>query len=191
MSVKTYSKAKSGSVKLSENFSVAEFACHDGSDKILIADELVALLQKIRDQFGKAVTINSGYRTVAWNAKNGGAPKSQHLLGTAADITISGVTPLQVAQYAEFLQPKTGGIGLYQSFTHVDVRAVRTRWDNRSGKQEAVSGWPGYTEKSDLEKAVEKLAQAGIIDSPDYWKTGNYTANTVQLLLIKMAAAIK
>lgn len=190
MDVKTYSKAKSGSVKLSENFRVSEFACHDGSDTILISDSLVAMLQKIRDHFGKPVTINSGYRTATWNAKNGGAAKSQHLLGKAADITISGVTPLEIAQYAEFQQPTTGGIGLYQSFTHVDVRAARSRWDNRSGKQVVVSGWPGYKEPTELEKAVDKLAAAGIIDSPDRWKSGNYTANTVQLLLIKMAAAI-
>ena len=190
MSVKTYSKAKSGSVKLSANFSVSEFACHDGSDTVLISDELVALLQKIRDHFGKAITINSGYRTVAWNAKNGGAPKSQHLLGKAADITISGVTPLAVAQYAEFLQPAVGGIGLYQSFTHVDVRTARTRWDSRSGTEKAVSGWPGYTEPTDLEKAVDKLVAAKIIDSPDYWKAGSYSAETVRLLLIKMAETV-
>ena len=191
MSVKTYSKAKSGRVALSANFKVAEFACHDGSDAVLIDSALVALLQKIRDHFGKSVTINSAFRTPAWNAKNGGAPKSQHLLGKAADITIAGVTPLDVAQYAEFLQPTDGGIGLYQSFTHVDVRAARTRWDCRSGTQKAVSGWPGYTEASELEKAVDELAGAGIIDSPAYWKAGSYSTATVEKLLIKMAAAVK
>ena len=191
MSVKTYSKAKSGGVKLSANFKVSEFACHDGSDTVLIDDALVELLQKIREHFGKAITINSGYRTTAWNAKNGGAQKSQHLLGKAADITITGVTPLEIAQYAEFLQPTAGGIGVYQSFTHVDVRAARTRWDSRTGTQTAVSGWPGYKETTELEKAVDKLAEAGIIDSPAYWKAGSYTANTVQLLLIKMATAIQ
>lgn len=190
MSVKTYSKKQSGGVQLSANFKVSEFACHDGSDTVLISGELVALLQKIRDHFGKPVTINSGYRTATWNAKNGGAPKSQHLLGKAADITISGVTPLAVAQYAEFIQSNSGGIGLYQSFTHVDVRDNRTRWDSRSGTEKAVSGWPGYTEVSDLDKAVDKLAKAGVIDSPDRWKAGEYTANSVRMLLIKMAAKV-
>ena len=190
MSVKTYSKRKDGGVKLSANFTVAEFACHDGSDIVLISEELVALLQKIREHFGKPVTINSAYRTSAWNAKNGGAPKSQHLRGMAADITIPGVSPLAVAQYAEFLQPKAGGIGVYQPFTHVDVRAVRTRWDSRSGTEKAVSGWPGYTEASELDKAVDKLVSAGVIDSPDRWKTGNWTDRAVELLLIKMAARV-
>ncbi|WP_312614293.1 D-Ala-D-Ala carboxypeptidase family metallohydrolase [Oscillibacter sp.] len=190
MRVKSYSKRQSGGVKLSANFTVAEFACHDGSDTVLISEELVALLQKIRDRFGKPVTINSAYRTAAWNTKQGGAPKSQHLLGKAADITIAGVSPLTIAQYAEFLQPGAGGIGVYKTFTHVDVRDTRTRWDSRSGSEKAVLGWPGYREASELDKAVDKLAAAGVIDSPDRWKSGNWTKRAVELLIIKMAAKV-
>lgn len=147
--VRTYSKAKDGETYLSTNFKVKEFACNDGSDEILISDELVDLLQKIRDHFGKAVVINSAYRTKTYNAKVGGASNSQHTKGTAADIIVSGATPGQVAQYVEYLQPTAGGIGLYNSFTHVDVRTNRSRWDNRSGKQIVVSGFPGYEEKED------------------------------------------
>ncbi len=190
MSVKTYSKRKDGGVLLSANFRVAEFACHDGSDTVLISGELVALLQKIRDHFGKPVTINSAYRTATWNSKQGGAPKSQHLLGKAADITIAGVSPLTIARYAEFLQPEAGGIGVYQAFTHVDVRAVRTRWDSRSGTEKAVSGWPRYKEASELDKAVDKLVAAGVIDSPERWKAGEWSARSVELLIIKMARKV-
>ena len=146
MGVKTYSLKRDGETSLSANFKVKEFACKDGSDAILISDELVQLLQKIRDNFGKAVSINSAYRSPAHNAAVGGSTKAQHMLGTAADIWIGGVTPLEVAQYAEYLQPKAGGIGLYQSFTHVDVRSNRTRWNSTSGKEIAVSGFEGYTQ---------------------------------------------
>lgn len=59
----------------------------------------------------------------------------------AADITVSGVAPLAVAKYAHSLLPNRGGVGLYATFTHVDVRPVRTRWDQRSGKQVIVSGF--------------------------------------------------
>ena len=97
MAVKTYSLKKSGTVKLSNNFRVREFRCKNGSDKILIADELVKLLQKIRDHYGKPITINSAYRTPAYNKKVGGAKYSQHVQGKAADIVISGVTPYEVA----------------------------------------------------------------------------------------------
>lgn len=128
MSVKVYSRAKDGNVALSRNFKVREFACCDGTDTVFVSPELVAVLQKIRDHFGKAVNINSGYRTEAHNKKVGGAAYSQHKYGTAADISVPGVTPAKVAAYAETLLPGKGGIGIYSSFTHVDVRLVKSRW---------------------------------------------------------------
>lgn len=127
--IRAYSKAKNGSEKLSANFKVKEFACKDGSDPVFIAPELVDILQKIRNHFGKAVVINNGYRTPTYNKKVGGATYSQHLYGTAADIEISGVKPKEVAAYVETLMPDKGGIGIYPTFTHVDVREVRSRWN--------------------------------------------------------------
>lgn len=46
------------------------------------------------------------------------------------------------------------------------------------------------TEVSELDKAVDKLAAAKLINSPDYWKGGVYSAENVQALLIKWAASI-
>ena len=183
----TYSKKASGNKKLSENFTVSEFACKDGSDKIIIDTALVELLQKIRNHFKSPVTITSGYRNAAYNKKVGGAPNSQHCLGTAADIVISGVTPLEIAQYAEYLLGKSGGIGLYKSFTHVDVRKNRARWDNTSGKEVSVSGFPGYVHKlknadeitwelnykyfniDDYAGFISALDKAKAENSPLYW----------------------
>lgn len=126
--IKAYSKKKDGNVKLAPNFKAKEFACKDGSDPIFIAPSLAEVLQKIRNHFGKPVTINSGYRTPTYNKKVGGAEYSQHLYGTAADIRISGVKPEVVAAYVETLMPDSGGIGIYKNFTHVDVRAKKSRW---------------------------------------------------------------
>ena len=67
MAIKTYSLKADGDRQLTENFRIREFACHDGSDKILIDDQLPQLLQEIRDYFGKPVTINSAYRNAAYN----------------------------------------------------------------------------------------------------------------------------
>ena len=125
--IKAYSKAKDGDKKLSTNFRVREFACKDGSDPIFIDTELVDVLQKIRNHFGKPVTINSAYRTPTRNKEAGGTTYSQHLYGKAADIKISGVTPKKVADYAETLLDN-GGIGIYNTFTHIDVRSVKSRW---------------------------------------------------------------
>ena len=127
--VKVYSKAKEGNVKLSKNFTVEEFHCSDGTDTVFISLALVNLLQKIRNHFGKAVIINSAYRTEAHNKSIGGATYSQHKYGLAADIHINGVTPKEIAAYVETLMPSSGGIGIYKSFVHVDVRQVKSRWN--------------------------------------------------------------
>lgn len=129
MIIKAYSKSKNGNEKLSANFKVKEFACKDGSDPVFVAPELVDILQKIRTHFGKAVTINSAYRTATYNKKVGGATYSQHLYGMAADIVVSGVSPKEVAKYAETLLVGRGGIGVYSTFTHVDVRDNKSRWN--------------------------------------------------------------
>ena len=129
VTINAYSKAKNGNKKLSTNFKVKEFACSDGSDPIFIAPKLVEVLQKIRTHFGKPVTINSAYRTPTKNKQVGGATYSQHCYGTAADITVKGVTPKEVAAYAEKLLPNSGGIGIYSTFTHIDVRETKSRWN--------------------------------------------------------------
>lgn len=124
-----YSKAKDGAKKIAPNFKVSEFACKDGSDVVFISPELVVILQAIRTHFGQAVTINSAYRTPAYNKKVGGAEYSQHLYGMAVDISVANVTPKTVAQYAEKLLGNSGGIGIYPTFTHIDVREVKSRWN--------------------------------------------------------------
>ena len=135
MAIKQYSLAKDGNRKLSPGFAVREFRCRDGTDTIMIDEGLVVLLQCIREHFGKAVTITSGYRTAAHNTAVGGSKSSQHLLGRAADIQVAGVSPDAVAAYAESLMPTWGGVGRYpvkagrtKGWVHVDTRANKSRW---------------------------------------------------------------
>lgn len=127
--VKVYSLAKDGNLSLSKNFKVKEFKCYDGTDTVFISTRLVPILQQIRDHFNKSVNINSGYRTEAHNKAKGGSTYSQHKYGMAADISIVGVDPKTIAAYAEKLLPNTGGIGIYKTFCHVDVRATKSRWN--------------------------------------------------------------
>lgn len=133
--IRQYSLAKDGNRKLAPGFKVREFRCKDGSDEILVDEALVLLLQCIREHFGKAVTITSGYRTPAHNAKVGGSKSSQHLLGRAADIRVQGVSVEDVAAYAESLMPDWGGVGRYpvkagraKGWVHVDTRPNKSRW---------------------------------------------------------------
>ena len=135
MAIKQYSLAKDGAKQLSPAFKVREFRCRDGSDAIMIDQTLVVLLQAIREHFGKAVTITSGYRTRTHNTAVGGAKSSQHLLGRAADIQVAGVSVEDVASYAEALMPDWGGVGRYpikpgraRGWVHVDTRPNKSRW---------------------------------------------------------------
>ena len=135
MAIKQYSLAKDGAKRLSPAFKVREFRCRDGSDVVMIDQTLVVLLQAIREHFGKAVTITSGYRTGTHNTAVGGSKSSQHLLGRAADIRVQGVSVEDVAAYAESLMPDWGGVGRYPvkagratGWVHVDTRADKARW---------------------------------------------------------------
>lgn len=94
MALQAYSLARDGSTALSPHFCVREFRCKDGSDPVFIDTALAELLERIREHFGKPVTITSAYRTPAHNAKAGGAKFSQHLYGRAADIRVQGVSAM-------------------------------------------------------------------------------------------------
>lgn len=126
--IHAYSKAASGGKQLSAHFKVREFACGDGSDAVLVAPRLVMVLETIRSHFGTAVTINSGYRTPQYNKQVGGAAHSQHCYGMAADVTVRDHTPAEVAAFARSIMPDWGGVGVYDSFCHIDVREAKADW---------------------------------------------------------------
>lgn len=126
-----------GSNKLSANFRVGEFACKcSRCSQMRVDDVLVERLQQLRDHFGAAVNINSGYRCEAHNAEVGGDPSSHHILGMAADIRVAGVKPAEVAKYAESIGVRR--IGLYEddegNFVHIGSGTVKRFWLGRSGK---------------------------------------------------------
>ena len=133
--IRQYSLMADGNRRLAPDFKVRELRCKDGTDTVMVDEVLTVVLQCIREHFGKAVTITSGYRTAAHNAKVGGAKSSQHLLGRAADIRVQGISVEDVAAYAESLMPDWGGVGRYPvkagratGWVHVDTRADKARW---------------------------------------------------------------
>jgi uncharacterized protein YcbK (DUF882 family) len=122
--------------KLTNNFTLEEFNSKCGRDipnnvlpNIL---QLAKNLQVLRDAVGKSISITSGYRSPQHNKKIGGAKDSQHVKGMAADIKVSGMTPKEVALVIEGLieqgKMKQGGIGIYPSWVHYDVRGTKARW---------------------------------------------------------------
>lgn len=136
MSLHAYSRAADGAAPLSAHFKVREFACHDSSDPIFLDSELIELLEAIRGHFGAPVTITSGFRTAAYNARIPHASAhSQHLYGRAADFRVAGVSVEDATAYAETLLPGRGGIGRYPArsgrpngWVHIDTRPTKARW---------------------------------------------------------------
>lgn len=140
------------SLPVTQHFSVAEFAQHDGTPYPAewIADRLHPLcetLEVVRAAAGGLpMAIDSGYRTEEYDQRlydahqaalrAAGKPddhlvaeptSSQHPKGRAADITHSKLTPLQLFSlvlelYEAGKLPRLGGVGLYRTFVHIDVR---------------------------------------------------------------------
>ena len=129
-------------MQLTKNFSKSEFECKSGAAMpadVLENIKLLAIqLQAIRDYVGKAITINSAYRCKEHNKNVGGSKRSQHLLGKAADIKIKDFTPNEVWDIVENMLTNEmlcsfyiGGLGRYNTFTHLDIREDKARWDFR------------------------------------------------------------
>jgi uncharacterized protein YcbK (DUF882 family) len=91
------------------------------------------MLEQLRTALGGAkIFILSGYRTPEYNAwlydrSPGGVSKnSPHMRGTATDISVDGMSPHEVFAIANKLY-KTGGVGLYDGFVHVDLDYANRR----------------------------------------------------------------
>lgn len=106
---------------LAEHFSRSEFACKCGCGHDTVDAQLLAILIKIRDHFGRKMKINSGCRCHFHNRMEGGAPDSWHVKGRAADVVVEGISPHLVAETAA--QYGATGIKNYATFTHIDTRS--------------------------------------------------------------------
>jgi len=89
-------------------------------------------LQAIRDKVSAPLNINSGFRCPAYNARIGGASQSYHVQGMAADLGCPGVSPEELSETIEDMmehgQIPNGGLGRYDTFTHIDIRPMKARW---------------------------------------------------------------
>ena len=98
-------------MKLSKNFTLSELTKSQTAVRKNIKNEpstahvenLIHLaetvLQPVREHFGKAVVISSGYRSPELCEAIGSSSKSQHARGEAADFEIMGVDNMQLAMW--------------------------------------------------------------------------------------------
>jgi hypothetical protein len=93
----------------------------------------VQVLLELKRRLGNpAITLNSVYRSRAYNASVGGARDSQHMKFTAVDfVARDGNGPSTWARALHQMRDEgvfAGGIGLYNTFVHVDTRGHNADW---------------------------------------------------------------
>ena len=115
-----------------KNFRINEFVCRCGCEMPPEArqniEALVAnVFDPLREAYGKPIYVNSGYRCEKHNKAVGGVPKSQHMLGQAADISVKS-EKLKVKSELETLasiivqQGRFDQLIIYPTFLHVSYR---------------------------------------------------------------------
>ena len=129
MSIKEFKRGED--VQLTKHFHLSEMECHCGECETTLVDmEHMKKLELIRQHFSVPITITSGYRCTAHNASVGGTLKSQHLYGRATDVKVKDIKPSAVWRYVTDVII-FDGVGRYNTFTHIDSRGLRVRFDMR------------------------------------------------------------
>jgi hypothetical protein len=142
-------------IRLSEHFKLSELLRSDialrrgldnappGAVLQTMAAVLVPGLERVRAALGAPMHITSGYRGPAVNAAVGGGPRSQHLLGEAADF----VAPTFGSQrdVARFLAGRAAELGIDQliyegTWCHVSFRAARPRHEALTAHFDGAGG---------------------------------------------------
>lgn len=112
-----------------EELTVSEVAARNGFDntpneaEIENLKRLAQLLEQVRKVVGKPVLVNSAYRSKQVNDAVGSRDTSQHRIGCAADIRVSGMNPDQVCR------------AIIESDIQFD-QLIREFWDKEKG-----GGW--------------------------------------------------
>lgn len=158
MAIKTYKKGDDK--KIATNFKAREFDCQGTGccSTTLIDEQLVEYLQQIRTHFGKPVYLTA-YRCKTHNARTANAAtNSYHIYGRAADFHIDGVSPEEIAKYAESIGIK--GIGLYDTFVHIDTRESKSFWYSHAQEKRTTFGGAPQQEGYTLEQFVKDVQKA-------------------------------
>lgn len=81
---------------------------------------LVEMLDRLRDEAGVPLIINSGFRSEAKNAMVGGVPDSAHTTGLACDLACTdGLSRWKIVNAA--LAVGFDRVGIANTFIHVDI----------------------------------------------------------------------
>ena len=151
-----YRCTRGKATQLTKNFQSTEFDCKGSGccKETLIDVDLLNFLQNIRDHFNAPVNISNAYRCAVHNANSENtSTNSKHMYGMAADIIVNGVSPVDVAKYAESIGVL--GIGLYDTdteghFVHVDTRPTKSFWFGHAQEYRSTFGGGNETDPDEL-----------------------------------------
>lgn len=103
----------------------------------------LTVLDALREHLGRPVILTSTYRAPAYNRAVGGERASYHMKFMACDFQVNGVRPaIAHATLKRWRDEKrrfalpggrgawtfTGGLGLYDTFVHLDCRPYNANW---------------------------------------------------------------
>lgn len=100
-------------------FNKEEFSCPDCGENG-IKDELIDVLDRIRDKVDMPMIITSGWRCKKHNAEVGGKPSSAHLTGEAADVACE-FDRTRYLLIKAALEEGIKRIGVGKDFLHFDI----------------------------------------------------------------------
>ena len=124
-------------IKISENFFLDEFQCRC-CHSVKIEPELLEELQNMRTKAKFPFVLNSAYRCIEHNRREGGVNNSFHTQGKAVDVSMGGHSrESMVNLVARAQEIGFTGIGCYYSktdgsplFLHLDVGTDKLRhWE--------------------------------------------------------------
>ena len=72
------------------NFSADEFRCKCGCSDLIISEQLMDVMQSLRDEYDRPMTITSGYRCPLHPVEERKETPGVHSTGMACDVGVSG-----------------------------------------------------------------------------------------------------
>ena len=116
--------------QISKHFTSTEFECKCNvcnNDAQYLDEGQLAKLELVREKFGKAIIITSGYRCPANNKAQGGALNSTHMSGLGTDISPATPTLDSLDELYEICMDVFDNIGngINKKFIHVDNRPAK------------------------------------------------------------------
>lgn len=113
-------RSRANDIVVSPHFRLLEFQCAC-CGRVMLVPTLLDLLEAIRAERGSPVIVTSGYRCAEHNAAVGGAPRSYHMIGRAADIAMPESEQARMADVARSHGAVEAIKGGMRGYLHVAV----------------------------------------------------------------------